>query len=153
MDNEKKESDKRTAREEKIAQEVAKLIASAKDGKLNEDEINEKLARFDLDVQEIENVFTEIEAKGITIEATTLEEKMYLDSLEGTTDDSVKMYLKDIGQVPLLSSEEEIVLAEKMAKGDQAAKDRLSEANLRLVVSIAKRRQPRTYESCRKVRL
>lgn len=139
MDNEKKESDKKTAREEKIAQEVAKLIASAKDGKLNDDEINEKLARFDLDVQEIENVFTEIESKGITIEETTLEEKMSLDSLEGTTDDSVKMYLKDIGQVPLLTSEEEIVLAEKMAKGDQAAKDRLSEANLRLVVSIAKR--------------
>lgn len=139
MDNEKKESEKKLAREEKIAQEVNKLINSAKDGKLNEEDINEKLARFDLDVQQMEDVFTAIEEKGITIETTSLEDKMSLDSLEGTTDDSVKMYLKDIGQVPLLTSDEEVDLAERMARGDQSAKARLSEANLRLVVSIAKR--------------
>ncbi|MDE7337452.1 MAG: RNA polymerase sigma factor RpoD, partial [Clostridia bacterium] len=56
-----------------------------------------------------------------------------------TTDDSVKMYLKDIGQVPLLQSDEEKELAQRMSEGDVAAKNRLSEANLRLVVSIAKR--------------
>lgn len=139
MDNEKKESEKKLAREEKIAQEVNKLINSAKDRKLNEEDINEKLARFDLDVQQMEDVFTAIEEKGITIETTSLEDKMSLDSLEGTTDDSVKMYLKDIGQVPLLTSDEEVDLAERMARGDQSAKARLSEANLRLVVSIAKR--------------
>jgi RNA polymerase primary sigma factor len=61
-------------------------------------------------------------------------------STEGIAiDDPVKIYLKEIGRVPLLSAEEEIELAERMAKGDKKAKKRLSEANLRLVVSIAKR--------------
>ena len=55
------------------------------------------------------------------------------------TDDPVKVYLKEIGRVPLLSGDEEIELAERMATGDAAARQRLSEANLRLVVSIAKR--------------
>ena len=54
-------------------------------------------------------------------------------------DDPVKMYLKDIGQVPLLTTDEELELAQKMSDGQEAAKKRLSEANLRLVVSIAKR--------------
>ena len=54
-------------------------------------------------------------------------------------DDPVKMYLKDIGQVPLLTTDEELELAQKMSEGQEAAKKRLSEANLRLVVSIAKR--------------
>ena len=54
-------------------------------------------------------------------------------------DDPVRMYLKEIGKVPLLSAEEEIELAKRMEQGDVAAKKRLSEANLRLVVSIAKR--------------
>lgn len=55
------------------------------------------------------------------------------------TDDPVRMYLKEIGKVPLLSADEEIDLAKKMAEGNQYAKDRMTEANLRLVVSIAKR--------------
>ena len=54
-------------------------------------------------------------------------------------DDPVRMYLKEIGKVPLLSAEEEIDLAKRMEKGDNEAKRRLAEANLRLVVSIAKR--------------
>ena len=58
---------------------------------------------------------------------------------QANIDDPVKMYLKDIGKVPLLSQEEEIELAKRMAAGDEEAKRRLSEANLRLVVSIAKR--------------
>ena len=59
-------------------------------------------------------------------------------SVEGISiDDPVKVYLKEIGRVPLLTPEEEIELAERMAKGDPYARKRLSEANLRLVVSIA----------------
>ena len=63
-----------------------------------------------------------------------------VDLLEGVgTDDPVRMYLKEIGTVPLLSADEEIELAKRKADGDEAAKERLIEANLRLVVSIAKR--------------
>ncbi len=63
-----------------------------------------------------------------------------VDLLEGVgTDDPVRMYLKEIGTVPLLSADEEIELAKRKAQGDEAAKERLIEANLRLVVSIAKR--------------
>lgn len=58
---------------------------------------------------------------------------------EANVDDSVKVYLKDIGKVPLLTKEEEIELAKRMEAGDEEAKAKLSEANLRLVVNLAKR--------------
>ena len=73
------------------------------------------------------------------------EEEVELDKIdlsvpEGVSiEDPVRMYLKEIGKVPLLSAEEEIELAKKMEQGDENAKKRLAEANLRLVVSIAKR--------------
>ena len=141
-ENQKQEQNeqKKTPREEKIDAEIAKLVAGAKNGKLIDEEINEKLARLDLDITEMENAYNRIRQAGITIEeAPSLDEKLALDTLDSATDDSVKMYLKDIGQVPLLTSEEEKELAEKMSQGDEEAKKRLSEANLRLVVSIAKR--------------
>ena len=141
-ENQKQEQNeqKKTPREEKIDSEVAKLIAGAGGGKLTDEEINDKLGRLDLDITEMENVYNRIKQAGVTIEeAPSLDEKLALDTLDSATDDSVKMYLKDIGQVPLLTSEEEKDLAERMSKGDEEAKKRLSEANLRLVVSIAKR--------------
>ncbi len=141
-ENQKQEQNeqKKTPREEKIDAEVAKLIAGANGGKLTDEEINDKLGRLDLDITEMENVYNRIKQAGVTIEeAPSLDEKLALDTLDSATDDSVKMYLKDIGQVPLLTSEEEKDLAERMSKGDEEAKKRLSEANLRLVVSIAKR--------------
>ena len=141
-ENQKQEQNeqKKTPREEKIDAEIAKLVAGANNGKLIDEEINEKLARLDLDITEMENAYNRIRQAGITIEeAPSLDEKLALDTLDSATDDSVKMYLKDIGQVPLLTSEEEKELAEKMSQGDEEAKKRLSEANLRLVVSIAKR--------------
>ena len=141
-ENQKQEQNeqKKTPREEKIDAEVAKLIAGANGGKLTDEEINDKLGRLDLGITEMENVYNRIKQAGVTIEeAPSLDEKLALDTLDSATDDSVKMYLKDIGQVPLLTSEEEKDLAERMSKGDEEAKKRLSEANLRLVVSIAKR--------------
>ena len=141
-ENQKQEQNeqKKTPREEKIDAEVAKLIAGANGGKLTDEEINDKLGRLDLDITEMENVYNRIKQAGVTIEeAPSLDDKLALDTLDSATDDSVKMYLKDIGQVPLLTSEEEKDLAERMSKGDEEAKKRLSEANLRLVVSIAKR--------------
>ena len=72
--------------------------------------------------------------------AETEEEEIDISVPEGTSiDDPVRMYLKEIGKVPLLSAEEEIELAKRIEEGDEDAKHRLSEANLRLVVSIAKR--------------
>ncbi|MDO4298079.1 MAG: RNA polymerase sigma factor RpoD [Lachnospiraceae bacterium] len=67
-------------------------------------------------------------------------EKFDLDITDGiSVDDPIRMYLKEIGQIPLLTADEEMKLAKRMSNGDEAAKERLAEANLRLVVSIAKR--------------
>ena len=71
------------------------------------------------------------------LEAENLDDDLNLDSI--ALDDPVKVYLKEIGKVPLLSGNEEIELATRIADGDVAAKKRLTEANLRLVVSIAKK--------------
>ncbi|MCF0137614.1 MAG: sigma-70 family RNA polymerase sigma factor, partial [Oscillospiraceae bacterium] len=75
------------------------------------------------------------------IEDVTEEELIDTDSVADTfaTDDPVRMYLKEIGKVPLLTAEEEVALAVRMSEGDEDAKRRMAEANLRLVVSIAKR--------------
>ena len=88
----------------------------------------------------IDDVLPEVEELE-NIEEVTEEELNDTDSLMDTfsTDDPVRMYLKEIGKVPLLTQEEETVLAMKMAEGDEKAKHRMTEANLRLVVSIAKR--------------
>lgn len=62
-----------------------------------------------------------------------------VDNVDAFADDSVRMYLREIGKIPLLSQEEELELAHKAMEGDKKAKDKLAEANMRLVVSIAKR--------------
>ena len=88
----------------------------------------------------IDDIMPEVsELEGI--EEVTAEEINDTDSIADSfaTDDPVRMYLKEIGKVPLLTAEEEIALAERMAQGDEEAKHRMTEANLRLVVSIAKR--------------
>ena len=88
----------------------------------------------------IDDLMPEVEDL-VDIEEVTAEEINDTDSIADSfaTDDPVRMYLKEIGKVPLLTAEEEIALAEKMALGDEDAKHRMTEANLRLVVSIAKR--------------
>jgi RNA polymerase primary sigma factor len=124
-------------------------------GKLSTKEITDVLEDLEYDVDQMENFYENCSNMNIEIiEDFTLDDmdlSMPLDigdgddlelslSTEGIAiDDPVKIYLKEIGRVPLLSAEEEIELAERMAKGDRKAKKRLSEANLRLVVSIAKR--------------
>jgi RNA polymerase primary sigma factor len=69
-------------------------------------------------------------------EEIVLEEKVYLDDI---ADDSVRLYLREIGKIPLLTSEEELALAHRVVAGEKRAKDKMAEANMRLVVSIAKR--------------
>ena len=69
-------------------------------------------------------------------EEIVIDEKMYLDDI---ADDSVRLYLREIGKIPLLKSDEELALAQRVVAGDREAKDQMAEANMRLVVSIAKR--------------
>ena len=157
MDNELKQ-------EKKMA--VKSLIDKGKkDGSLTYEQIGEALSEMELDKEQIENIYDTFAQLGIDIldenikddtvifnkefnkdpDAETEDEdedvsKLDLSIPKGVSiDDPVRMYLKEIGKIPLLSAEEEIDLAEKMGYGDEIAKKKLVEANLRLVVSIAKR--------------
>lgn len=129
---------------EKINNEVKKLISIGKQkGRLTYDEVGERLAvECEASAEQMEEVFKILASNGIVI-YNNMPEYMRddLDKImrEVSIDDPVKVYLKDIGKVPLLSMEEELELAKRMKEGDEEAKKRLSEANLRLVVSIAKR--------------
>ena len=125
-----------------IKSEVAKLIEFAKaKGQITEEDIVARMEKLEATAADIEAVYKALEAEKITVIETTTETEDIFEKImtEVNVDDSVKMYLKDIGQVPLLSKDEEKELAKKMTEGDKRAKERLSEANLRLVVSIAKR--------------
>jgi len=130
--------------EEKIEKEVKRLINIGKTrGSLTYDEIGEKLAEeCEANAEQLEVVYKILAEHNIEIKNDQIELVKDVEQLldgEITLDDPVKVYLKDIGRVPLLSVEEEIDLAKKMGEGDEISKARLSEANLRLVVSIAKR--------------
>jgi len=124
-------------------------------GMLTYREIEDAFEKVDISPEQIEKVYETLEKLGIEIVADNIEEDFddfqfteglddaELDDLsvpEGVSiDDPVRMYLKEIGKVPLLQGDEEIELAKRMEQGDEEAKKRLAEANLRLVVSIAKR--------------
>lgn len=143
-------TDKKTVIRELIEQGKSK-------GQLSTKEILDALGELDFDPEQIEKFYDSLEAQGVEIvedfgeeplediDLSDVQEEGSEDletalSTEGIAiDDPVKVYLKEIGRVPLLSPEEEINLAIRISSGDEAAKKRLSEANLRLVVSIAKR--------------
>lgn len=123
-------------------------------GKLTTKEITDVLEELDFDADEINKLYDDFESSNIEIvddfsadedldsalDFTDSDDFESSLSSEGIAiDDPVKIYLKEIGRVPLLTAEEEIELATRMARGDKYARKRLSEANLRLVVSIAKR--------------
>ncbi len=117
---------------------------ATKKGSINEEDVYFRLLKFDLSAQEIQKFIKKLESSKIKILKTDTEENDddIMDvGISGfaVVDDPVKMYLKDIGKVPLLSPEEEIELAKKILDGDEEAKSRLCQSNLRLVVSIAKR--------------
>ena len=135
---------------------VKELIDLGKQkGSLTNQDILDALGEGDFDPEKLEKLYEALEAQGIEIIEDMGEIKIddielsYEESKEDdhlqpsetglTVDDPVKVYLKEIGRVPLLSSDEERELAIRISDGDVAAKQRLSEANLRLVVSIAKR--------------
>ncbi len=143
-------------------------LGQKKKNTLEINEINDILKDIDLDEKKTEKVYDELDHAGIDVlrisdntvgeeeedllesadidsEISGLDEieelsKIDLSIPEGVSlEDPVRLYLKEIGKVPLLTAEEELVLAKRMEQGDTAAKKRLAEANLRLVVSIAKR--------------
>ncbi|WP_160670876.1 RNA polymerase sigma factor RpoD [Clostridium sp. C8-1-8] len=125
---------------------VKRLIEKGKkSGTLTYKEIMDELDEIDLSPDQIEKIYEVLESMGIEVigdiaDSENIEEELDLSIPEGIAiDDPVRMYLKEIGKVPLLSSDEEINLAERIEEGDQYAKKKLAEANLRLVVSIAKR--------------
>ena len=125
-----------------ILDAVNKVIEEyKKKGNVSADELFEKLAKQEPTVSELENVYKYVESNNIQVINEFDREKELYEQLynEVSVDDTVKMYLKDIGRIPLLSPEEELQLAKDMADGDERAKRKLSEANLRLVVSIAKK--------------
>ena len=139
------------------------LIAQGKkEGMIRAADLNALLEKMDLTPEKIEEIYDRFEAMNIQIvtaeleldlgdddladdgvDLSSLEEEDLVDPVdlaaEYSLDDPVRMYLKEIGQVKLLSAEEEVELAKKVAEGDQYAKNKLTEANLRLVVSIAKK--------------
>ncbi|MDD4832619.1 MAG: RNA polymerase sigma factor RpoD [Clostridia bacterium] len=104
------------------------------------DELETRLEKLNLSAEQNADIYKYLEDNSITLlDMIAREEELIKGVAEVSIDDPVKMYLKDIGKVPLLSGEEEISLAKRMQDGDEEAKQQLSEANLRLVVSIAKR--------------
>ena len=131
------------------------LEAGKKRGVLTYDEISERLSTFELDSDAMDEYFEYLGEQGVevladddgesdpNIKQLEKEEEFDLNDLSVPPgvkiNDPVRMYLKEIGRVDLLSGEEEIALAERIEQGDEEAKRRLAEANLRLVVSIAKR--------------
>ncbi len=134
---------------EKFQPEIVKLTEIAKNkGGLNEEEIILRLLKYDASAQDIEQVVDYFTSNNIKVKksAENYEEIEDLSKIASQVqvDDPVKMYLKDIGKVPLLTSEEEIEYAKRMSQGDAVARRKLSEANLRLVVSIAKKYVGRT---------
>jgi RNA polymerase primary sigma factor len=88
------------------------------------------------DITEIEEPVLDDLVEEEEIDDETLNNSQFYDDI---SDDSVRLYLREIGKIPLLNSEEELELAQKVVAGDKRAKDKMAEANMRLVVSIAKR--------------
>ena len=160
---------KKTAKStaEELQSVLQALIAQGrKDGMIRADELNSHLEKLDLSPEKIEEIYDRFEAMNIQVVSTDLDldlgdedlltddlgEHIDLDTVEDeelldpvdlaaeyNLDDPVRMYLKEIGQIRLLTADEEVELAQRMADGDESAKSKLIEANLRLVVSIAKK--------------
>lgn len=125
---------------------VKRLIEKGKkNNSLTYKEIMDELEEVDLSPEQIEKIYEALESMGIEVIGDMHgheknEKNLDLSVPEGVAiDDPVRMYLKEIGKVPLLQPEEEVELAQRIERGDQRAKKKLAEANLRLVVSIAKR--------------
>lgn len=131
------------------------VVKAKKAGKIDQKEINAAIPDVQGNSEVLDQLYTELADNSIEItgaveptvdftdewtaeddEEIVIDEKMYLDDI---ADDSVRLYLREIGKIPLLTAEEELALAQRVVDGDKRAKDQMAEANMRLVVSIAKR--------------
>ena len=143
---------KTAANVEMMKARISELIEAGKSkGVLTYKEIVELLGDIELDSEQFDRILDTLSGLNIEVikddaipeaelNAEPVEEEIDISVPEGISiDDPVRMYLKEIGKVPLLTADEEIELAQRMEQGDEEAKKRLCEANLRLVVSIAKR--------------
>ena len=147
----------------------ALIAQGRKEGMLRASELNAQLEKLDLSPEKIEEIYDRLDAMNIQVVSSDLDLEVDsdldgLDLMDGlgdevdlsgipeedlvdpvdlaaeySLDDPVRMYLKEIGQIKLLTADEEVELAKRITAGDQAAKNKLTEANLRLVVSIAKK--------------
>ena len=128
--------------EQKLNEILTGIINNyGKKGSITTNQLCDIMEKFDTNPTQIDYVYKSLNDAGIQIvDEEQRDRELFEQALSDIgLDDPVKMYLKDIGRVPLLSAEEEVELAKRMQEDDVAAKKRLSEANLRLVVSIAKR--------------
>ena len=164
--NTAKKSAKNPSMEELQSQLQKLIVQGKKDGMIRATDLNALLEKMSISTEKIEEIYDKFEAENIQIitaeldldlgddlllsadpdadiDLSGLDDEDLVDPVdlaaEYSLDDPVRMYLKEIGQVKLLSAEEEVELAKKVADGDQYAKNKLTEANLRLVVSIAKK--------------
>lgn len=117
------------------------ILEFKKSGSIKMGQLFDRLEKFETTPNQLEEIYKMFDNQGVQIIDEYERDKDLFDQLlkEISMDDPVKMYLKDIGKVPLLQPDEETELAKRMMDGDELAKRLLSEANLRLVVSIAKR--------------
>ncbi|MCA9331335.1 RNA polymerase sigma factor RpoD [Candidatus Saccharibacteria bacterium] len=143
--------------DQKKAEAKAALIEKAKkDGKINQQDIFASIPETPENANILDELYTELADANIMVvapnepkaalsgdwvdedgdEEIDLSEKVIMDDI---ADDSVRLYLREIGKIPLLKADEELALAQRVVAGDKAAKDEMAEANMRLVVSIAKR--------------
>ena len=152
---EEKTTKKEEKTEEQIKDEVKDIVEKAKDGGMTYAELASKLDSINPD--QIDKVFDKFEEMGVDLLQDEFDEEPDIDDLENieevedvqninltnfdgiNVDDPVRMYLREIGKIPLLTFEEELELAKLVLDGDEDAKKKLSESNLRLVVSIAKK--------------
>lgn len=138
-----------TPDQEQIKQEI--LEKAKKDGKIRQKDILAAIPDIPSNADVLDSLYTELADNNLKVvdskgdewsddeddeEEVKIDEKVYLDDI---ADDSVRLYLREIGKIPLLTAEEELALAQQVVAGDKGAKDKMAEANMRLVVSIAKR--------------
>ena len=128
-------------RNELLQQQIDQLIKLGQEkGALTDEELMSRLEHLNADASDMETVYDALAKANIQIKDTEQEPEIKLDGItDGNNNDTVKMYLRDIGKYPLLTREEEIELAKKIEQGDIEARNKLISCNLRLVVSIAKK--------------